>query len=394
MYSQNQYITMANAPPPGSFHPVSLDPAQYVAALRNVDIQVVGEERPEKAYLMEDSTNPSQCYQRWPNKRPQSLGEKGKLVYCQVLQRHRSGPNIMFQRSDKSVAIKKLKRRVIDPPIEEELRGEGPVVNENPYNEIAVMQQYGHNDHMMKCYEALRDEQLRDERYLYIVTLEAREGDLESHLIPNEQNDPIPYEPRNQIPTVMTKLVHNLKYMEQHRLVHRDLKPKNCVVEERRFIFIDFAMTVKSAIAEGNVQDILPRGQAGTWTYMSPEVYLNESFNKKVDTWALGCILWKILTGLELYDFPTVLNPSYRFFIVKGGLRNKRLCEVKLEERANSNPSDIMVPRLQAVQKLPSEARDLLAKLLKPMAGERPSLEEVLQHPLFRPQMLRHPFFQ
>jgi len=37
------------------------------------------------------------------------------------------------------------------------------------------MRDHGDNIHMMECFEALRDE-----RYLYIITGKAKEGDLES----------------------------------------------------------------------------------------------------------------------------------------------------------------------------------------------------------------------
>ena len=42
--------------------------------------------------------------------------------------------------------------------------------------------------------------------------------------------------------------------------------------------------------------------QFGTRYYMAPEVILNKKHNYKVDNWALGCILYELITGKYLFD--------------------------------------------------------------------------------------------
>ena len=45
---------------------------------------------------------------------------------------------------------------------------------------------------------------------------------------------------------------------------------------------------------------------AGTPLYQSPQVLLHQWYDEKVDTWALGCILFKLLTGKVPFPGSTV----------------------------------------------------------------------------------------
>lgn len=244
-------------------------------------------------------------------------------------------------------------------------------MNENPYNEIRIMQNYGNYENIMTCFEALEDP-----HFLYIVMLNVREGDLWSHLQLN-----IGYQPQSEIPAIMRKLVSNLQYLEKHNLIHRDLKPENCVIRPPWIPFIDFAMTVKAGILEHEVQDVLNRGRCGTKSYISPEIYWERQFNYKADVWAIGCILWRLLTGMPFYEYPT--DKSFLFFIQAGGMNNEERCNIVLDELLHQNDTSGLVPMIQAVQVLTPVVRDLLSKLLQMDPANRPNLEEILQHPYF-----------
>jgi len=370
---------MANNVQPMALRAVPFDPPDFKEALRNVTINVVDDEnilRQEKAYLIENSNNPSQCYQRWPNRATLPLNGRGELVYCRVLLRDRTSPDqVVFRKSDMTVVIKKLRRWIIDPALERERQG-GPVVNENPYNEVAVMQQYENFQHVMPCYQALKDE-----RYLYIVMLYMRDGDLHSHIDWRLGGG---YHPRDQIPALVTILVKNLQFLHERHLTHRDLKPENCMIHPPWIVFIDFAMTLQSAVMEGIPQDIEPHGPAGSESYISPEVFHNRAFNPKADIWALGCIVWSLLTGLRLYSIPHDTDRCYEFFITGGGLWNEDLCERTLEEFLAQNAQNDLRMRIQAVQVLSREERKFLAWLLQPDPLNRPSLQQILQHPFLQ----------
>lgn len=362
---------MAAPPPPIALPPIPFEPPTIYPARRNVDILVVEENtlQQEKAYLMQaDTANATHAYQKWPHKMPLPLGERGQIVYCQVLLRNtdtdaQQSQPFYFYKSDVTVAIKKLRK--------DKIQG-----NENPHHEIRIMQEYGNFKNVMQCYQALEDE-----RHLYIIMLYLREGDLYSHITQGLGGG---YQPPHEVPQVMKKIVLNLQYLQQHALVHRDLKPENCMLKTPWIVFIDMAMTLQAAVLEGNAQDISNQGAPGSYSYISPEVFFGHyRFNYKVDVWAVGCILWNLLTGSRLYHLPS--DRSFAVFILSHGLENPAYCEQMLQQVLQENPNDAeLLPRLQAAQVLEPVARDLLAKMLQLDPNHRPTLEEILQHPFFQ----------
>ena len=327
----------------------------------------------EEVYLMADSNDPSQCYRRWP-KRPIPLNGRGKVLFCQVLLRDRrqGDDRILFRHSPTTVAIKKLRREVIDQDLQRQAEG-GNVLSENPYNEIYIMRQYGDHVHVMGCYE-----ELWDTRYIYIVMVYVREGDLHSHVAHRPGGG---YIPREQVPAVVKMLVKNLQYLHERNLVHRDLKPENVFQRLPWFPFGDLAMTLQAAVLEGTPQNILNTGPAGSPSYISPEVFFQRPFNYKVDVWALGCIVWNLLTGLRLYDIPS--DVSFSFFIRAGGIADEGLADRVLEVLMADNVMNDLTQRIKAVQVLSPVARVLLKRLLQENPENRPTLHEILQHPFF-----------
>ena len=71
------------------------------------------------------------------------------------------------------VVTKKLRRWVIDPPLQNQLEG-GEPYNEHPYAEISVMQQHGDHQHTFRYHEVLWDIDfllpwVLDESYLFFI---------------------------------------------------------------------------------------------------------------------------------------------------------------------------------------------------------------------------------
>jgi serine/threonine protein kinase len=267
---------------------------------------------------------------------------------------------------------------VIDPPLQLHLQGAGGPLNENPYNEIAVMQQHGNDQHILGCYE---DEALWDTNFLYIVTLYARNGDLFNQInwgLGGGFNQP------NRVSQVAKQIAENVKYLQDRDLVHRDLKPENIVSTPLGFPFIDFAMTLQIPRLEGNRQLIASQGAAGSTCYWSPEVVGLQSFDHKADVWGYGSILFNLLTGFRLYYMPTEADALYKFFILQGGLRDENLCDRTWEELVqNGGERSELGERIQAVQVLDPVARELLTLILNPDPGNRPDVDAVLTHRFF-----------
>jgi hypothetical protein len=102
---------------------------------------------------------------------------------------------------------------------------------------------------------------------------------------------------------LMIQVCHAVEHAHAHNVVHRDLKPSNILVEERRDAppvakVIDFGV---ARWIDPHASD-LPTGTApdqlvGTVAYMSPEQCSGAEITQHADQYALGVVLFQLLTG-------------------------------------------------------------------------------------------------
>jgi len=108
------------------------------------------------------------------------------------------------------------------------------------------------------------------------------------------------------------QLVHSLAYLQQMEIMHRDMKPQNIMLDENYNIkIIDFGEAKKvgeqslddsgSSECDSDISDEEERKHrgtlVGTLNYMSPEMIKNSVATLETDLWALGCIIFKMVTG-------------------------------------------------------------------------------------------------
>ena len=95
---------------------------------------------------------------------------------------------------------------------------------------------------------------------------------------------------------LFTSLCHGLKHAHNKNIVHRDIKPANIfILENGDPILMDFGLAKASSLfSEGLTQtgSIL-----GTLDYLSPERVKGLANDHRSDIWALGIVLFEILTG-------------------------------------------------------------------------------------------------
>ncbi|MFN7970992.1 MAG: protein kinase [Acidobacteriota bacterium] len=94
---------------------------------------------------------------------------------------------------------------------------------------------------------------------------------------------------------VVRRLCRSLSYLHGEGIIHRDLKPDNVMVTaDRHPVIVDFGLATPLASRE---QIAAAGATAGTVHYMSPEQARGDLVDPRADLYALGCILYEILTG-------------------------------------------------------------------------------------------------
>ncbi|KAH7858020.1 hypothetical protein Vadar_019121 [Vaccinium darrowii] len=85
-------------------------------------------------------------------------------------------------------------------------------------------------------------------------------------------------------------LSRGLSYLHSKKIVHRDVKAENMLLDARKTLKIaDFGV---ARVEAQNPQDMT--GETGTLGYMAPEVLDGKPYNRKCDVFSFGICLWEI----------------------------------------------------------------------------------------------------
>ena len=104
---------------------------------------------------------------------------------------------------------------------------------------------------------------------------------------------------------IAREIADALAYAHGEGVIHRDIKPANIMLEAGHAVLADFG--VAHAVAEAKDERMTKRGMSvGTPAYMSPEQATGEQdLDGRSDQYALGCVLYEMLSGETPFTGPT-----------------------------------------------------------------------------------------
>jgi Ca2+-binding EF-hand superfamily protein len=131
------------------------------------------------------------------------------------------------------------------------------------------------------------------------------------------------------------QLAKGIKYLHKYGIIHRDLKPDNIMLTEAsdkgNIKIMDFGLSKILGKKEKSTDGF------GTLTFVSPEVLIRKPYNKEVDIWSLGVILYLMLSGDLPFDDPdddeqkiakSIVYHDVKFPQEKFGKRSKAVIEL------------------------------------------------------------------
>ncbi|MBX3063062.1 MAG: serine/threonine protein kinase [Anaerolineae bacterium] len=110
---------------------------------------------------------------------------------------------------------------------------------------------------------------------------------------------------------VISQLAEALDYAHAKNLIHRDLKPQNVLLDENRNVILtDFGIAKlwqRFSLNLGQYSEKV----TGTPAYMAPEQWRNEDITPRTDIYALGVMMFEMLTGRLPFSGGTAKSMMY-----------------------------------------------------------------------------------
>ncbi|CAL1127662.1 unnamed protein product, partial [Cladocopium goreaui] len=282
-----------------------------------------------KQFLREASGRLSDFYVR-----VRDLGEGAYGEVFLARQRILSGSH---EREGRLCAVKRVRK----PNVQAGLDAEGADSEEALEEfrvEVELMKSLDHPSicRLLQVYE--------DPKNLYLVMEHLQGGELFEHVVDvGHLSEPT-------AARVVRQVASALAYCHEHGVVHRDIKPENILVvdedQELTVKLIDFGFG--SRILEG----VKLRAKVGTFVYSAPEILKGDCCDEKIDMWALGCVLFVLLSG----DSPFYGSD----------------CQARILEGRYS---------MDDWEGVSQEAKEVIDLLLKVEPSRRLSAKELLEHP-------------
>ena len=131
--------------------------------------------------------------------------------------------------------------------------------------------------------------------YIFIVMEYIRGGRLTDYMKEKKFNFS-----EKRAAELIYEIAVGVKYLHKYGIIHRDLKPDNIMLTEANdkghIKIMDFGLSKILGKKEKTSDGF------GTLTFVSPEVLIRKPYNKEIDIWSIGVILYLMLSGDLPFD--------------------------------------------------------------------------------------------
>ena len=149
------------------------------------------------------------------------------------------------------------------------------------------------------------------------------------------------------------QIVNAIYFLHEKNIIHRDIKPENILIFEKNKIKLcDFGWS--------NYNNINNRTSfCGAFEYMSPEMINGESYNKSIDIWSLGILLYEMYFGFP----PFRANPQSN-------------------DKTNEIFNNILNKKISfdCGKKIDKNMKNLILKMLEKNCKKRFCIKDILMH--------------
>ncbi|KAK2495869.1 hypothetical protein MC885_006824 [Smutsia gigantea] len=206
------------------------------------------------------------------------------------------------------------------------------------------------------------------------------------------------------------QLLQGVNFCHSHRVIHRDLKPQNLLINELGAIKLaDFGLARAFGVplrtythevlwdkgerssakgvtrAVSHLKAVFLPTQVVTLWYRAPEILLGSKFySTAVDVWSIGCIFAEMVTRKALFPGDSEIDQLFRIFRTLGTPNEATWPGVtQLPDYKGSFPKWTRKGLEEIVPNLDPEGKDLLVQLLQYDPSRRISAKSALAHPYF-----------
>lgn len=139
----------------------------------------------------------------------------------------------------------------------------------------------------------------------YIVMEYVEGQDLKTFI---KENSPVPLE---LVVSIMGQIVAAIDVAHKNRIIHRDIKPQNILITTENVVKItDFGIAV--ALSDTSITQT--NTLLGSVHYLSPEQARGSAATTKSDIYALGVVLYELITGTVPHDGESAVSIALKHF--------------------------------------------------------------------------------